>query len=308
MSILEKKYEDFLEKSFANINGEITRAQDAKLSIFDRGFLYGDSIYEVTYSENGCLLFFEEHMDRLYNSAQILDMNIFLSREEITKQAIRTLRHSKINRAYIRIILTRGETEIGLDPNLSFKNNLIIIVKPLPKYPSSMYQNGLRLIISNVQRNDKKSVDPNAKSGNYLNNVLAINEAKARKYDDALMVNAKGHITEGTTFNIWAIKNDILYTPKAESGLLQGITRQALIQICKEQKIDLEICEITTNFILNADEVFITSTTKGIMPISMIEEKSYGSGLQDWNGISSLIKYYNNYISEKLSNSKYKYL
>ena len=133
MSTLESNYQNFLNESYANVNGVITKAEEAKVTVFDRGFLYGDSIYEVTYSENGCLLFFDEHMDRLYNSARLLDMTIFMSREEITKQALLTLKHSAIPIAYIRIILTRGETQISLDPNISFKNNLVIIVKPLPR-------------------------------------------------------------------------------------------------------------------------------------------------------------------------------
>jgi branched-chain amino acid aminotransferase len=308
MSTLKSNYQEFLDESYANVNGVITKAEDAKVTVFDRGFLYGDSIYEVTYSENGCILFFDEHMDRLYNSARLLEMKVFTSRDEITEQVLLTLKSSKIPRAYIRIILTRGETQISLDPNISFKNNLIIIVKPLPKLKTQMYKKGIRLIISNIQRNDKKSVDPSAKSGNYLNNVMAMNEAKTKGFDDAIMVNAKDHITEGTTFNIWAIKDGIVYTPKSESGLLEGITREELIKICTRKKIDLKICEMTPKFILDADEVFITSSTRGILPVALIEKKSFGEGLHCWPQTKQLIGFYKDHIQEKLSNSKYRYL
>lgn len=308
MSILESNYKDFLDESYANINGVITKAKEAKVTVFDRGFLYGDSIYEVTYSENGYIIFFDEHMERLYNSARLLEMKVFLTREEITNQVLLTLKASGIRRAYIRIILTRGETEISLDPTISFKNNLVIIVKPLPEHPQEMYQNGLRLLISTIQRNDKRSVDPSAKSGNYLNNVMAINEAKTKGFDDALMVNAKGLITEGTTFNIWAIKNSTVYTPKAESGLLEGITREELIKICAKEKIDLNICEITPDFILNADEVFITSSTRGIMSVAAIEKKSFGEGLHCWPQTKKLMDLYKEHTQNKLTKSKYRYL
>ena len=174
----QQKYEELITHSFVNINGDITPAQDAKISIFDRGFLYGDSIYEVTYSDEGSLIFLNEHIDRLYHSAKLLQMHIFLSREVIIDQIIKTCQISKLPQAYIRIILTRGETHITLDPNASFKNNLIIIVKPLPKHSPQFYQSGINLIIPDILRNDIKSVDPNAKSGNYLNNVMAMNAAK----------------------------------------------------------------------------------------------------------------------------------
>ena len=304
----EKKFQTFIQKSFASVNGEIISADKAAVSVFDRGFLYGDSIYEVTYSENNCLLFFEEHLDRLYHSASLLEIEIFLEREEIVKQALAVLKHSKIERAYIRIILTRGETEIGLDPTLSFKNNLIILVKPQPEYPREMYTAGLKLLISSVLRNHKKSIDPNAKSGNYLNNVMAIKEAKSQGFDDAIMINKDDKVTEGTTFNIWAIKNSKIYTPPLKSGLLKGITRQKLLKICEENNKEVILEEFEQNFLLNADEVFITSSTKGLMPVKQMNGKTYGESIEDWPITNELTKLYRSEIKRQFEIGKYRYL
>jgi branched-chain amino acid aminotransferase len=290
------------------VNGEIQDSKTASISVFDRGFLYGDSIYEVTYSERGCLVFFDEHINRLYNSADLLHMEIFISREEIIRQAVKTLRHSKLERAYIRIIITRGETQIGLDPSQSFKNNFVIIVKPQVALHKSLYENGLKLYIASVLRNDINAINPNAKSGNYLNNVIAISEAKKKGFDDAIMVNRDGEMTEGTTFNIWMVSNGIVYTPPQESGLLKGITREKLIQLCKDKNISLKIETFGKNEILNADEVFITSSTKGIMPISQLNDRMLGKNIKQWPVTSKLTDLYKNLIEEEITKADYFYL
>ena len=303
----QEQFEAFREKCVVNINGVITPAEQANISVFDRGFLYGDSIYEVTYSEDNCLIFFHDHLERLYNSAAILGMSIFLSRDNIIEESLKTLKASKLSRAYIRIIITRGETEIGLDPSHSFKNNLIIIVKPQPRYPENQYKNGLKLLLSNVVRNNRMALDPNAKSGNYLNNVLAIKEAKNQGFDDAIMLNNHGKITEGTSFNIWAVKDNIVYTPPVSSGLLRGITREKTIDIANQNSIPLDHSEFDTDFIFNADEVFITSSTKGIMSVSQISEHRFGDSLADWPMTKRLMDEYAKLIeSEKLA-CEYRY-
>lgn len=295
-------FENFRAKCTVNINGEITPAEAASISIFDRGFLYGDSIYEVTYSEDRKLIFFEDHLNRLYNSASLLGMNIFLSRDEIIEESLKTLKESNLDRAYIRIILTRGETEIGLDPSGSYRNNLAIIVKPQPEYPQIQYTQGLKLFLSNVVRNNREALDPNAKSGNYLNNVMAIKEAKNQGFDDAVMVNGNGKITEGTSFNIWVVKDSIIYTPPVSSGLLKGITRDKVIEICRDTDFAIKEVEFEPDFLMTADEVFITSSTKGIMSIKQINDTSFGQSIKDWNITERLSSSYKKLIhSEKLT-------
>lgn len=282
------KYNQLLDEATVNINGSITDAKDARISIFDRGFLYGDSIYEVTYSKDYTLLFFDDHLDRLEKSAALINMHLFISREEIKKEALKTLKISKIKNAYIRIIVTRGETEITLDPNASFKNNFVIIVKKRPQYPKHFYNSGVNLAIVSIIRNDKMATDPNAKSGNYLNNVMAIQEAKKLGADDALMVNRDGFVTEGTTFNIWMIKDGNIITPPSQSGLLEGITRQKVIGLCKKHNLPLKVENFTPEDILNAQEVFITSSTRGLMPVGQINDIIYGEDASQWKTFQQL--------------------
>jgi branched-chain amino acid aminotransferase len=294
--MISKKLQNLYDEAVVNINGEITNAKEAKVSIFDRGFLYGDSIYEVTYAQDYTLLFLDEHLDRLEKSAHLINMHLFVTREYIQDQVLKTLTESQMKDAYIRIIVTRGETEITLDPNASFKNNVVIIVKSKPQYPESFYQQGMRLAIVSILRNDKMATDPNAKSGNYLNNVMAIAEAKKLGADDALMTNKDGQITEGTTFNIWMYKDGYWITPPATSGLLEGITRKKTIEICKEQNIPFKEENFTTEDILNAQEVFITSSTRGIMPVGRINDKIYGKGIDEWKETKTLQSHFQRII------------
>lgn len=293
--------------TLVNINGTIYEPQDANVSIFDRGFLYGDSVYEVTYSEDNTVLFLNEHLDRLYHSANLLNMQFFITRDEIITEVLKTLKASRLNRAYIRIIITRGETQITLDPNVSTSNNLVIIVRPQAAYPPELYSEGLDLAIVSVLRNDKKSTDPSAKSGNYLNNVMAMAEAKRLGAMDAIMVNREGNITEGSTFNIWAIKDGIVHTPPIKSGLLKGITRSKILEICKREKLAYLLDEFTPDFILNADEVFITSSTKGIMPVKKINSRIYGDNINDWTLTKKLMTLYQELINTHKKENKYRY-
>lgn len=293
------------KESTVNINGKITKGHEAKISIFDRGFLYGDSIYEVTFSQNGNLIFFDEHLERLFKSADFINLEMFITKDYIVEQTLLTLKQSKIPNAYVRIIVTRGETEISLDPNISFQNNLIIIVKPKPIHNPLYYTRGLNLYISTVQRNDTKATNPSAKSGNYLNNVMAIADAKKSGADDAIMVNKDGYITEGTTFNIWMIKEKQIITPPVSSGLLKGITRDKIITIAKKNALNIVQRPLTPDELLSADEVFISSSTKGIMPVNQINSVKYADQRLETN---NLIKLYNQFLTEHISQSDKNYL
>ena len=286
-----------------NINGIITPKEDAKISIFDRGFLFGDSIYEVTYTTERSILFVNEHLDRLYQSANLIQMEIKLNRESIINEVLKTLKASNIDEAYIRIIITRGESEISLDPTNTEKNNLIIIVKPRPQYSKDLYLKGMSLKIVSVLRNDARAINPSAKSGNYLNNIMALKEAKTFGFDDALMMNNDNYLTEGTTFNIWMIKENTLYTPPVESGLLEGITREKVIQVCNENNISFKLKNISETDILSADEVFITSSTRGIMPVFKINDTIYS----EKSMIDKLAKLYKELVLKELCLAKKHY-
>ena len=215
-----------MKDSLVFLNGEIKKPEEANISIFDRGFLFGDSIYEVTISINNKLLFFDEHLDRLYNSASLIDLEIEYKRDEIANYAMSLLKEFGCDNAYIRIIITRGIDNISLNPDKNIKQNLVMIAKQAPQYEESLYKKGIYLNLAERKRNDREALDPNAKSGNYLNNILAIKEAKRNNAYDAIMENMQGEVTEGTTFNIWYVKDNHIITPHSKSGLLEGITRR----------------------------------------------------------------------------------
>jgi branched-chain amino acid aminotransferase len=299
------KLDDLFPKTFVNVNGNITNAVDAKISIFDRGFLYGDSIYEVTLTEDRSIIFWEEHLDRLENSAHLIGLPLSLTREQITEEVKKTLVKANLERAYIRLVVTRGEGIISLDPNTSTQNNFVIITRPFPPNPSEWYQEGVKLCFVSVLRNDKRSVDPNAKSGNYLNNVLAINEAKQKGFFDALMVNKDGYVTEGTTFNIWLVKDGVVKTPSLESGLLKGITRTKLLKIIRENNIPFEECSLTPDDFHQADEVFMTASTKGIVPVNRVDEYHYN--VENFKRVKELTTYYQGMVESLKNDQKYRY-
>lgn len=302
------QFENSKNNIFVNINGAITDAQSAKVSVFDRGFLYGDSIYEVVYSQNGVIIFLNDHIDRLYNSANILKIDFTFSREELISQILKTAAYSNIKDAYIRIIITRGQADIDLDPNSSDNNNVVIIVKNKKDHAKTFYENGIKLFIPNIVRNNINSVNPNAKSGNYLNNVMAISEAKSAGADDGVMKNSIGNITEGTSFNIWIVKNGMLKTPPVSSGLLKGITREKVLNICEQNKFNINTDPFNEVELLQADEVFITSSTRGIMPVHMINDTIFGSTVNDWPITIKVAELLKEKIKDEANCMEYKYI
>ena len=267
-----------MTKEIINFNGELMDPKDAKISIFDRGFLYGDSIYEVTLTYEKVPFLLDEHLDRLWRSAERIYMPLRFSREELIKEVKKGINHLNLDRLYIRIIVTRGEGEIGLDPNLATAQNLIIMFRELPEYPKKWYEEGVQMIVADVLRNPKEAMDPDVKSGNYLNNVLAMTQAKQKGAYDAIMLNDKGNVTEGTTSNIWIVKGDKVITPSLKAGILGGITRATLIEVARGAGIEVVEADFSPEILKSSDEVFLTSSTREIVPITSIDENVIGSG------------------------------
>lgn len=235
-------------------------------------------MYEVTQTFNKKLFKLDDHLDRLWHSAEKMDMPISFSRDEITSEIKKVVEKTKGKNIYVRFIVTRGEGEIGLDPNLATKNNLIIITKLLPDNPKWWYEDGVHMIVANILRNSKNSLDPSIKSGNYLNNVLAMSEAKKQGAFDAIMLNSDGNITEATTSNVWIIKDKVLITPPKESGLLGGITRKSLLEIAEKNNISFRVENFNSQELKESDECFLTSTTKMIVPVTKIDKTNIGLG------------------------------
>jgi branched-chain amino acid aminotransferase len=253
-----------------NFNGTIDKT--AQVSVLDRGFLYGDSIYEVVRTFKGQTFGLKEHLDRLRQSAKLLYMQVPWSDPEIQLEVERTLAQAEWAESYIRIVVTRGtEAKIALQPSAEIKPNLIIIISEISPEPV-LSTTGQHLIIPERIRNSKQALDPAAKTGNYLNNILALLEAQQQGADDALLLNAAGEITEATTSNLWIVRQGTVYTPPFEVGILHGITRLFLLQILQEQKIPYQEQILYPEDIWQAEEACLSSSVRLLMPIRQIND------------------------------------
>ena len=261
-----------------NINGEITNGAEAKLSVFDRGFLYGDSVYEATRTFDRIPFRLERHMDRLFESARMISLVPTLSKEDIKKELLKTIAASPHENHTVRIVLTRGtNSELGLDPELSGPNNLVIFTKAIAPNPD-WWLTGLSVIFAQKILNETGALP---KTGNYQENMLAFKKAKESGVHDALMVNAQGFVTEGTTSNAWIIKDGHLLTPPLSAGILEGLTRKTLFEMQEKLHLPVPLIErnLTKKDFLEADECFLTSTTRNLVPVTSIDGQKIGNGL-----------------------------
>jgi branched-chain amino acid aminotransferase len=255
-----------------NIDGKFYAPEEASISVFDHGFLFGDSIYETMRTYKRKLFLIDRHLSRLENSARMIHLKLPLSIPEIRAEIERTIQATDNSECYIRMIITRGTGEIGLDIDFCKKQNYVIIVRPFERLPDSMYRDGVKVALVQIRRNDLQSLDPNMKTCNLLNNVLAYKEAKDQKAFDGILCNIAGFITEATASNVFAVKSNVLLTPPPEAGLLQGVTRWLILDLARKNGIATEERNITPREILGAEECFITSTTKGILPVNQIND------------------------------------
>ena len=301
----EKSKKTVYKDALVCINGNFTPPEEAMVSIFDRGFLYGDSVYEVTLTYEQTPFLWREHLERLKNSASGIGMELSWSDEELTKLVYEGIKRIDCKRQYIRLIVTRGGGEIGLDPNLSDGQNLFIIFRELPEHPKDYYEKGVSLITAEIMRNPKRAVDPNVKSGNYLNNVLAISQAKEKGAYDAIMLNSKGFVTESTSSNIWIVEGDRFLTPPIEAGLLGGITRASVIEIGSKHGLNVYEEQLSPERVRDAQEVFITSSTREIMPVTKVDGQVIGNG-SPGPQTKKLHQLYKDFVAERIAEEKKK--
>jgi branched-chain amino acid aminotransferase len=253
-----------------NLDGVI--APDAQISVLDRGFLYGDSLYEVVRTLGGRPFALLEHLARLRQSAAYLYINIPWSDAQICTEVERTLEAAKNPESYVRIVVTRGaEEEISLFPGAKIEPHLLIIVRPIPPNPT-LAEKGLHLTLLPRLRVDRRALSPAAKTGNYLNNILALIEAKQAGADDALLLNNQGEVTEATTSNLWIVRKGIVYTPVVESGILQGITRQFLLDLLKVWQVACKETTLTPEDLWDAEEAFLSSSVRLMAPVERIDD------------------------------------
>ncbi len=260
------------------INGEYFGKDNAKISIFDHGFLYGDGVFEGIRSYNRLVFKLNEHIDRLYDSAQAITMKINLSKKEMIKAVLDTLKVNKLDDAYIRLIVTRGIGDLGLDPRKCKDSSIIIITDKIELYPEKFYKKGLNLIIASTRRTAPEALNPQIKSLNYLNNILAKIEAVNSGCEEALMLSSSGYVTECAGDNIFIVKGNSLITPPPDIGILKGITRICVMDIAKKSNMEVTEKKLTKKDLFAADECFLTGTAAEVIPVASIDKKVIGAG------------------------------
>jgi branched-chain amino acid aminotransferase len=255
----------------ANVNGEITPLEEARIPVLDRGFLYGDSVYEVFRTYAGVPLFCHEHFDRLENSARLAHMSISQSRGEILEQMRRTAQAADVPEGqdiYVRWHVTRGVGPLDLIPSPDLRSSYVIILKEVPRWNPEFYSRGVRLAVTRVRRNPIEALSPDIKSGNYLNNILGVAEAVELGADDCLMLNPAGVVTEASNSNVFFVIDDRLVTPSSESGVLRGITKSAIGRLGAEHGFAVHETQLPASDLARASECFVTSATREVMPVA----------------------------------------
>jgi branched-chain amino acid aminotransferase len=259
------------------VNGTISDESSAVISIFDRGFLYGDSVYEVLRTAGGHPVDFDRHLDRLRRSADAIALS--LPDEDLIRRAVAdTLVAARNDEAYIRIVVTRGAGRIALDLDAADKPSLLVIAQPLKMPRAELYTEGARLAIVGVERTSRRAVDPAVKSGNYLNSIMALAEAQKAGAYEALMLGPDGRVAEGSTSNVFAVRAGRLTTPALMTGILAGITRQRVIELARAAGLDAGEGDLYQDDLRGADEVFITSSIRGVMPVRQVDDRIVSGG------------------------------
>lgn len=260
------------------IDGQLYEKEQAKVSVFDHGLLYGDGVFEGIRVYNGKIFKCREHVDRLYESARAIGIKIPMDKNAMVEAMENTLKANNLMQAYIRLVVTRGVGDLGLDPSLCKKASVIIITDKIQLYPAEIYDKGLELIIASTPRNHQSALSPRIKSLNYLNNIMAKMEGKQANVREVVMLNLEGYVCECSADNIFLVKNGKLKTPAPSAGMLQGITRDTIIDIGRE--MGMCVCEETiTRFDLYvADEVFLCGTGAELIAAIKIDGREISDG------------------------------
>jgi branched-chain amino acid aminotransferase len=261
-----------------NVNGRVFDQEHAVISVFDHGFLYGEGVYETLRTFNGRPFLFDRHMQRLRNSAGMLMLPVPISDAEMAARCRETMTANGPGEHYIRILLTRGVGELSYDPAGCPEPSIIIIVKPQVDPSAAAYEHGMKLALVNIVRNHPGTVNPLIKSNNLLNNALAMQEAARRGGDEGVMRNFRGELAECTTSNLFIVKGGVALTPPLDAGLLPGITRAFLFEVGEDAGIPVREAVLHDADLLNADEAFFTSTTRGVMPATRVDDHLIGNG------------------------------
>lgn len=260
------------------VDGEYYPKSQAKISVFDHGLLYGDGVFEGIRAYKGVVFKLKEHIDRLYNSAKAIMLDIPLTKEEMINAVLETLRKNKMQDAYIRLIVTRGVGDLGLDPRKCLKPTVIVIADHITLYSSEAKEKGIKAMIVWIRRNPVDTASHEIKSLNYLNSVLGKIEANIAGFDEAICLDKNGYVSEGVGENLFIVKNGKLITPPSSTGLLVGITREVIIRLAEKLGYAVVEKNITPTDLFSADEAFFTGTAAEITPIAEVNRRIIGNG------------------------------
>ncbi|MBN1492791.1 MAG: branched-chain-amino-acid transaminase [Candidatus Omnitrophica bacterium] len=260
------------------LDGKLVDREEAKVSVFDHGLLYGDGIFEGIRVYSRCIFKLKEHLDRLFESAHSIMLSIPMTKNEIENAIIKTLKANRLSDGYIRLVVTRGVGDLGLDPNKCKVATIFIITDKIKLYPEEFYRKGLAIVTVPTMRNLPETLNPSIKSLNYLNNIMAKIEACNAGCIEAIMLNKDGYVLECTGDNVFIVKRGKLITPPTYLGALEGITRNAIIECAKKLKIACEERILTRHDLFNADEIFLTGTAAELIPVVEVDKRTIGDG------------------------------
>ena len=260
------------------LDGHFVPKEEALISVFDHGFLYGDGIYETMRAYEGKIFLLKKHLQRLKRSAAGIALKLPLSLDAIGEALNESLRVNKLQDAYVRLHISRGPGEIGLDPALCIAPTMAIVAKPFNDYPAEYYDQGVSVAVVKTRRNHPLALPPSIKGTNFLNNILAKIEAIKAGAFEGIMLNVNGFVAEGTISNIFMVKRGVLYTPHPDTGILEGVTRDLVLRLARKRKIPVEEALIRPKSLLSADEIFITNSTLEVLPVSALDKKPIGTG------------------------------
>jgi branched-chain amino acid aminotransferase len=260
------------------VTGKLVPQEDAKVSVYDHGLLYGDGVFEGLRCYSGKVFRLEQHVERLFESAKAIWLTIPMTPAEMCNAINDTVKANEIVDGYVRVLVTRGAGSLGLDPNRCSNPQIIIIADVIALYPAEFYHQGLAIVTVSVMRNHPAALSPRIKSLNYLNNILAKIEGLQAGCIEALMLNHKGEIAECTGDNIFLVRKGVLYTPPIDAGILEGVTRNAVIELAKESAIEVQEIPLTKHDVYIADEVFLTGSAAEIIPVVKVDSRVIGTG------------------------------
>jgi branched-chain amino acid aminotransferase len=260
------------------IDGEFYEKENAKVSVFDHGLLYGDGVFEGIRLYNGRVFRLEEHINRLFDSARAISLEVPLDKKAMTEALLETIRQNDLKDGYVRLVITRGIGDLGLSPSKCPKASVIIIAAKIALYPEEMYKTGLTLVTCATRRMAHGALSPMVKSLNYLNNIMAKIEAQHAGAGEGIMLNEEGYIAECTGDNVFIVKNGVIYTPPISAGALAGVTRAVVFELAEQSGLTLKEPNLTRYDLYTADECFLTGTAAEIISAVKLDSRVIGDG------------------------------